>query len=165
MLLLIPGVWFLVLRPQLHTFAKDQTGQVLTGMINEVNPLFTALTPAGIPLPVSESLINQALVVPASSWFTVQDMQLQITPENIQFSFQVHVALFTFACAITSVPKVVNGQIEIQTMTISGPVNLVISADDLKAEVNGYLQQLHERMQRPIAALTLADHLLWITLG
>lgn len=165
LLLLLTGAWFFALRPPLHAMAEEQMGQVLSATMGQVNPLLTALVPAGIPLPVNETMISKALVIPKSSWFTIQNMQLSITPENILANFQVQLPMLTFPCTITSVPQVVNGQVVINDMKVDGPISLVMSTDEMKAEVNTYLSQLRERMHRPITALTLEDHFLWVTLG
>lgn len=114
LLAVLTGAWFFALRPALHSLAENQIGEVLSSGMGEINPIATALVPAGIPLPVPESLISGALVMPTSSWFTIQNMQLNITPQAINVSFQVKVALFTFSCTVTTVPQVVNGQAENQ---------------------------------------------------
>ena len=165
LLALFIGAWVAFIRPSLHSLAEQQMGNVLSSSLNQVNPLLTALVPAGIPLPVPEAIISQGLVVPTSSWFTIQDMQLAITAQSINVSFQVQVAAFTFTCGVDTVPEVVNGKVDIQSMTVSGPIGIVMSSDEMKAEVNSYLSQLYGRLNRPINSLVLEDGFLLVTLG
>lgn len=159
------GTWFLVLRPPLHTIAEQQMGEILSTEMGHVNPALTTLIPAGIPLPLHEELINRTLVLPSSSWYSIQHLQLRVTPENVSTSFQVQTALGAFSSTVTSVPQVINGQVVIATMTVDGPLSLVMSPDEMKAEVNSYLAQFQARTHRSITALSLADHVLWLTFG
>ena len=159
------GAWFLALRPFLHAMARQRMDEILSTEISQVNPALTALIPAGIPLPLPDVLINNVLVLPSSSWYSIQHLQLRITPENISATFQVQTALGSFPSTITSVPQVVDGQVVIATMDVDGPLTLVMSSDEMKTKVNSFLAQLQARIHRPIAALTLADHVLWITFG
>jgi hypothetical protein len=165
LLALFAGSWFALIRPSLHSLAEQQMGNVLSSSLNQVNPLLTALIPAGIPLPVPEAIITQGLVVPTSSWFTIENMQLSITSESMNVTFQVQVAAFTFTCGVATVPEVVHGQAEIQSMTVSGPIGIVMTSDEMKAEVNSYLSQLYSRLNRPISSLTLEDGFILVTLG
>lgn len=159
------GAWLLALRPFLHAMARQRMSEILSTEISQVNPALTALIPAGIPLPVPEALMNNVLVPPSSSGYSIQHLQLHITPENISATFQVQTALGSFPSTITSVPQVIDGKVVIATMDVDGPLALVMSPDEMKAEVNSALAQLQARINRPITMLTLADHMLWLTFG
>lgn len=165
LVLVLSGVWAFVLRPSLHATAEDQMGQMLSASMEKINPLATMLVPPAIPLPVGEDLIQQALVLPPPSWFSIQDLRLTIAPDGIHVTFQAHVAAFSFACTIVSIPRVLNGQVIVDKLTVDGPITMVMTSDEMKAVVNSYLGKLHDRVRRPITALTLADHYIWVTLG
>lgn len=165
LVLLLVGSWNFAVRPWLHSMAADQMGKVLNGSLEQINPLATLLIPAGIPLPVPESLIAQALVAPTSSWFTIQDMQLSVTSANIRFAFQVQVGSFTFTCGVTTIPEAVNGQLDVKSISVDGPIGIVMTADEMKAQINTYLSQVHDRINRPFKSFTLEDGFIVITFG
>ena len=102
---------------------------------------------------------------PQSSTFAIENLQLSITPENISTSFVVHAAGFSFACSIITVPKIVDGHVKLASLSVSGPISLVMSSDEMKTEVESYLDKLEDRTHRPVAKLTLAAHFIWVTLG
>lgn len=165
LLALLIGSWFALIRPALHSTAERQLGDILSSSLDRVDPLFTAFVPAGLPLPVPASAISQALVAPTSIWFTIQNMQLSITPMSINVTFQVQIAAFTFFCGIDAVPEVAGGRVDIKSLTVIGPIDIVMSPDEMKMEVNLYLSKLHDRINRPINALTLTTGFILVTLG
>jgi hypothetical protein len=162
---LIIGGWNFVARPYLHSLAADQMGKALDDSMNQINPALILLAPPAIALPVNENIITQNLILPTSSNFSMQNFHLTISPTNITVSFDVQAAFLGFSTTIVTVPQVVDGGVVVKDMTVSGPITLIMTSDEMKAEVNSYLAKLKTRMKRSIASLTLQDHQLLVTLG
>ncbi len=84
LIIVLAGVWFLALRPYLHSVAQSQLDSTLTSAVNQINFPQLSQVPAGVPLPplkVTEDQINNSYLPslrdPSSP---VQNMHIQITP-------------------------------------------------------------------------------------
>ena len=154
LLVLVAG-WFFGLRPYLHGLAQSQIDSVLTNAIDQINPLgIPLLPPGGAPIPVSETAINNLIVLNTTPSDPVQQMHMTITPAGLRLDFQA----YGFPCTITGVPQAINGQLVITNVTVQGIDSLIISPDELTATLNAHLRDASARLHRDISGVLLKDH-------
>ncbi len=79
--------------------------------------------------------------------------------------FQLATPIVTMSNAITGVPKVVNGKLQMSNVTVEGPVGLVMSPDDITALLNKHFADAQTHLQRPISSVQLKDHEMDLILG
>ncbi len=154
LLVLVAG-WFVGLRPYLHGLAQSQIDSVLSNAINQINPAVVAAIPAGpATINVSETAINNLIVLNTAPSDPVQQMHMTITPAELRLDFQA----YGFACDITGLPQVSNGQLVITNVAVEGIVGLIMSPDEVTATLNNYLHNTGVKLRRNVTGVTLKDH-------
>ena len=88
LLILIGGGWFLVARPYLDNLAQAKLNSALTDAVNHI-PAQVAAIPAGQVVPVTETLLNNLLVLQSSPDDLVKNMQIHITSSQMSMDFSV----------------------------------------------------------------------------
>jgi hypothetical protein len=159
LLVLVAGGWFFGVRPYLNSMAQSKLNNVLTQAINNI-PAQVSLLPAGqVKIPVGA--LNNLLVLSSSPSDIVQNPHLSITPNNMQFTFQV----YGMTSTATAVPTVSNGHLVVTNMTISGIAGLILSPDELTTIVNQHLADAQSKINHTITAVQLKNQELDLTLG
>ncbi len=154
LIVLVAG-WFFGLRPYLHGLAQSQIDSVLSNAINQINPVGIPLLPPGIDsIPVSETAINNLIVLNTAPSDPVQQMHMTITPAGLRLDFQA----YGFPCTVTGVPQAINGQLVITNVTVQGIDSLIISPDELTTTLNAHLRDASARLHRNISGVLLKDH-------
>src|SRR5258708_35523157 len=121
LLVLVAG-WFVGLRPYLHSLAQSQMDGCLSSAVNQIPSAQLALLPPGpASLPVTETPMNNLIVLNIAPSNTGQQMHITITHGGLRLDFQV----YGFACTVTGVPEARNGQLVITNVTEGGVVALV----------------------------------------
>lgn len=159
LLILIGGGWFLVARPYLNNLAQTKLDSALTDAVNHIPPEVAA-APAG-PVPISEKLLNNLLVLSSSPNDLVKNMQIHITASQMRLEFQV----FGFSCAVTGIPQVNHGQLVITNVNIEGIASLILTSDDITALVNRQLATAQQRIKHSIVSVNMKDQELDLLLG
>jgi len=154
-LLVLAAGWFFGLRPYLHGLAQSQIDSVLSNTIDQINPVDTALIPpVRVSIPVSETAINNLIVLNTAPSNPVQQMHMTITPAGLRLDFQA----YGFPCTITGVPQAINGQLVITNVTVQGIVSLIISPEELTATLNAHLRDASAKLHRNVSGVILKDH-------
>ena len=154
LLVLVAG-WFVGLRPYLHGLAQSQIDGVLSNAVNQIPPAQLSLIPPGPrSVPVTETTINNLIVLNIAPSDPVQQMHITITPGGLRLDFQV----YGFACTMTGVPEARNGQLVITNVTEGGVVALVMSPDELTATLNAHLHDAVTKLNRNVTGVTLKNH-------
>jgi hypothetical protein len=161
LLLVVVGAWFLGVRPYLHGLVQSQVDQVLTNSTNQVNPLLVARIPAGTRIAVSETEINDILTMEHTPSDPLQNVQMHVTPGGLRLDFQA----YGFPCAVTGVLQALQGQLVMHNVTVEGIISLVMSSEEMGAELNQQLANVQQRLQRPIRQVQLQNQQLTLTLG
>ena len=154
LLVLVAG-WFVGLRPYLHGLAQSQIDGVLSSAVDQIPPAQLSLIPPGPrSVPVTETTINNLIVLNIAPSDPVQQVHITITPGGLQLDFQV----YGFACTVTGVPEALNGQLVITNVTVGGVVALIMSPDELKATLNAHLHDAVTKLNRNVTGVTLKNH-------
>ncbi len=160
LLILIGGGWFLVARPYLDNLAQSKLDSALTDAVNHI-PVQVAAVPAGTSVPVTETLLNNLLVLQSSPNDLVKNMQIQITSSQMRMQFTV----FGFSSAVTAVPQVNQGKLVVTNVQIEGLASLILTADEVTALANRHLADAQQRINHSIASVQLKDHELDLVFG
>ena len=163
-IVVLVGAWIFGMRPYLHSLAEDQLDPALSSAVDQIDFSVLSQLPAGVPvrLRVTEDEINNFYLplvhVPSSP---VQNMQIQITANDLQLDFTV----YGFSGDITGRPTLVNGNLMVTDVSVGGITGLVMSPDEMTTLLNKHLADVQARIQRPINEVLLLDHELDIVLG
>ncbi len=160
LLILIGGGWFLVARPYLDNLAQSKLDSALTDAVNHI-PAQVAAVPAGTSVPVTETLLNNLLVLQSSPNDLVKNMQIQITSSQMRMEFSV----FGFSSAVTAVPQVNQGKLVVTNVQIEGLASLILTSDEITALVNRHLADAQQRINHSISSVQLKDHELDLVFG
>ena len=153
-LLVLAAGWLFGLRPYLHGLAQSQIDSVLSNTINQINPVEGVLIPPGrASIPVSETALNNLIVLNTAPSDPVQQMHMTITPAGLRLDFQA----YGFPCTVTGVPRAINGQLVMTNVTVQGIASLIISPDELTATLNAHLRDASARLHRNISGVLLKD--------
>jgi hypothetical protein len=159
LVVLVAGGLYFVARPYVDSMAQAKLNNVLTQAVNNI-PAQVTLLPAG-KVKVPEGALNNLLVLESSPSDIVQNPQISITPDNMQFTFQV----YGMTSTATGVPAVSNGNLVVTNVTISGIASFILSPDELTTIVNQHLADAQSRINHSITAVQLKSHELDLTLG
>jgi zinc-ribbon domain len=159
LVVIIAGAWSFVLQPFLHNLAEDQLNQALSAAVNQI-PSGASTLPTN-SLKISETVINNLIVLNTSPSSPIQSPSTHITPANIRIDFQ----LYGQPCSITAVPEVQNNRLVATNTTVSGIIGLVLSPNDITSIVNQHLAAAQSRLQHPVKNVQLKDHEVDLTLG
>lgn len=160
---LLLALWFLGLRPLLHTFAQNQVDQLLSSAVNQL-PANASLAPAGIMV-VRDNEINNLITLNSAPSDPLQHTQVHITPNGVRIDFQV----YGFPCTVTGLPQIINGplhgQLVVTNVKVEGIVALIMSPDEVTSLVNRHLADAQARLKHPVLGLSLKDQELDLLLG
>ncbi|MEO8955899.1 MAG: zinc ribbon domain-containing protein [Ktedonobacteraceae bacterium] len=160
LLILIGGGWFLVVRPYLDNLAQAKLDNALTDAVNHI-PAQVAAVPAGTQVPITETLLNNLLVLQSSPDDLVKNMQIHITSSQMRMEFSV----FGFASAVTAVPQVNQGKLVVTNVQIEGIASLILTSDEITALANRHLADAQQRINHSITSVQLKDHELDLVFG
>lgn len=160
LVVIIAGGWTFVFRPFLHNLAEDQLNQALSAAVNQIPSGEAAALPTS-SLKISETVINNLIVLNTSPSSPIQSPATHITPANIEIDFQ----LYGQPCSITSVPAIQNNQLVATNTTVSGVIGLVLSPSDITTIVNQHLAAAQNRLGRSVKSVQLKEHEIDLTLG
>ncbi|SRR6266566_4240022 len=156
LLLVLVAGWFVGLRPYLHGLAQRQVDGVLSNAVNQINPAQMPFIPPGqqVTVPVSETAINNLIVLNTAPSDPVQQIHMTIAPGGMRLDFQV----YGFACTVTGVPQAVNGQLVMSNVTVQGIVFLIMSPDELTATLDAHLHDATTKLQHAVSGVILKNH-------
>jgi hypothetical protein len=136
----------------LNALAINQINQALSDAINNV-PSQVALLPERDQT-ITDGMANALITQQSSSASPVQNLTIHFTPNNVEIDFNV----FSFSSTITTVPKIVNGQLVATNVTVQGIAGLILSPDDITNVMNTQIRNLETHIQHTITAVTLENH-------
>ncbi len=139
-------------RIALNALAINQINQALSDAINNV-PSQVALLPERDQT-ITDGMVNALITQQSSSASPVQNLTIHFTPNNVEIDFNV----FSFSSTITTVPKIVNGQLVATQVTVQGIAGLILSPDDITNVMNTQIKNLETHIQHTITAVTLENH-------
>lgn len=163
LLIILVGAWVFALRPYLHSQAQNQLNSALSNAVNQIDFSPLSQAPAGVPIPlkITEDNINNfylpLLHVPSSP---VQNMHIQITPNEMRLDFTV----YGLASDIAGKPTLINGNLAITNVSVGGAAGLAMSSDEMTALLNQHLADVQAHLHRPITSISLINHELDIIL-
>ena len=153
-LVLVAG-WFVGLRPYLHELVQTEIDGVLTNAVDQIDRVpISNVSPGPLSIPLSEMTINNLIVLYSAPSDPVQHMKMQITSRTLRVDFQV----YGFACDITLVPSVSNGQLIVGHVTVEGIVALIMSSDEITSIVNAHLRDARAKLRRDVDGVVLKNH-------
>src|SRR5258708_35898366 len=154
LLVLVAG-WFVGLRRYLHGLAQSQIDGVLSSAVNQIPPAQLSLIPPGPrSVPVTETTMNNLIVLNIAPSDPVQQMHITITQGGLRLDFQV----YGFACTVTGVPEALNGQLVITNVTAAGVGAVVMSPHKLTATLKAHLHDAVTKLNRNVTGVTLKNH-------
>lgn len=159
--IIVGGLWFFVLRPYAHDIAIKQMDTAMNAAVEQIPSAQTQALPPGTPLPVRQIVLNNLLVLNIAPSDPVQNTNIQISPSSVRLDFK----LYGQPCTITGVPQAQNGKLVATSVTVSGIVGLVVSADDITALLNKHLADAQTRLNHTVTAVHLMNQEMDITLG
>jgi hypothetical protein len=160
LLVIILGGWLFIGRPLAHSIVEQELDKAMSAAVEKI-PTQAALLPAGTMLPVQENALNNLIVLNLSPSSPVQQPTTRITPTGIRIEFQV----YGQQCAISGVPTVVNGQLTATNVQVEGLLGLILSPEELTAQLNRHLGDAQARLKHSMRSAQLKDHELDLTLG
>lgn len=135
----------------LNAFAISQINQALSDAITNV-PSQVALLPERDQT-ITDSMVNALITRQNSSSSPVQNLTIHFTHNDVEIDFNV----FSFSSTITTVPKIVNGQLVATNVTVQGIAGLILSPDDITNVMNTQIKNLQTHIQHTITAVTLEN--------
>ena len=159
LLVLIVGGWFFGLQPYLNKMAHTKLDETLTDAVNNIPPEISQL-PAG-PVPLSEQVLNNLLVLASAPNDIVKNPQIHITSTQARMEFQV----YGFPCAVTGVPQVNSGHLTLTNVNIEGIAALILSPDEITTLVNRHLADAQTKLNHSIDSVQLKDQEVDLVLG
>lgn len=161
-LLLLVAAWFIVLRPYLHGIAQSQVDGVLTNAVNQIDPTQLSVIPRGrTSVPITETTVNNLIVLNSSPSDPVQQMHMTITPGGLRLDFQA----YGFSCDVTGVPQASNGQLVMTNVKVEGIAALIMSPDEMTSILNAHLHDATARLHRDVTGVVLKEQEIDIQLG
>ncbi|HEY7417916.1 MAG TPA: zinc ribbon domain-containing protein [Ktedonobacteraceae bacterium] len=151
------AAWFLAVRPYLHGLAEKEINHALSSAINQIPQLPQVPPGVVIPersIPLSETFLNNVITLDSSPSSPVQNAKVSISPQNFKLTFQT----FGFDNTVTQVPEVKNGQLVATNVSISGPLLLIMTPDEMTGILNQNFATAQQRIQMPIHGVQLKDH-------
>ena len=71
---------------------------------------------------------------------------------------RIEFKIYGFSCAISGVPKAINGELVATNVTVEGIISLIMTPQELTAIFNQHLQDAHARLHHNVQTVTLKDH-------
>jgi hypothetical protein len=159
LILIVGAGWIFAIRPYLHNLAMTRLDQTMSSAAEQIPPQ-AALLPPG-PVVIRDAAIQNMIVLNLAPSDPIKNPVAQITPSGVHLDFQ----LYGLPCSIGTVPTTVNGQLTATNVTISGPISLIMSPDDLTTLMNKHLVQAQARLKHRIMSVTLQQHQMTLQLG
>ncbi len=153
------GAWILVLRPMIHQQVQDKVDQSMTQAINQI-PTAAQQLPEG-PIEVQERLLNNLLVLSSSPSSTIQKPVIQVKQDGVRLAFQV----YSYDNAVTFTPQANKGQLTATNVRVEGPMQLVMSPEEIQQTLDKHFTEAQNRIKHPIQAVFLKDQAIQLQLG
>lgn len=157
LIVLVVGGWFLIARPMLHAYAQGQLDQILSSATSEVLPV----PPPINALAATETQLDNLIVLNSSPSSPITNAAAHISPGGVLLTFN----LYGFSCSVSAIPQASNGGIIVTHVQVSGIIALVMSADELTADLNSHLHDVTSNLHRTITDVTLKNGEIDIALG
>lgn len=138
----------------LNVYAMNQINQTLSDAINTIPVEVAAVDTNNQPIPIKEEAVNALIDRQSSASSPVQNLTVHFTPQDVEIDFNI----FAFSSTITTIPKIVNGQLVATNVSIQGIAALVLSPNDVTNLINTQITNLQAHIQHTITAVTLEDH-------
>ncbi len=135
----------------LNAYAINQINQTFSDAINTI-PSAVAILPERDQT-ITEGQVNTLISLKSSAFSPVQNLTVHFTPNDVEVDFNV----FSFSSTITTVPKIVNGELVATNVTIQGLAGLILSPDDITNLMNTQFRNLETHIQHTITAVTLEN--------
>ena len=164
LLLVVGASWIFGVQPYIHSVAQTQLDNAMSNAVQQIPPQAAQL-PAGSTISVQESTVTNLIVLNLAPSNPIKQPAVSITPQGVRLDFQIVTPLVTMSSAITGVPKVVNGQLQMSNVTEEGPVGLVMSPSDITTLLNKHFAEAQTRLQHPIKSVQLKDHEMDLIIG
>jgi hypothetical protein len=152
LLLVIGAGWVLAIRPYVHNLAESQLDSAMGSAVQQIPPQ-SALLPPGSTLTVTENALTNLVVLNVAPSSPVQQPVAKITPAGVRLEFQ----LYGNPCAISGVPKAVDGKLVATNVKIEGLVGLVMSPEEFTPLLNKHLANATQKLQHNIQSVELKD--------
>lgn len=136
----------------LNAYAINQINQELSDAINNI-PAAVALLPERDQT-ITDGMVNALITQQSSATSPVKNLTIHFTPNNVEIDFNI----FAFSSTITTVPKIVNGQLVATNVTVQGIAGLILSPDDITNVMNTQITNMETHIQHTITAVTLENH-------
>jgi hypothetical protein len=149
---ILTGAWFLGIRPYVHNLAQAELEQALDAPESQLQLAMLALPPGPQTIRGSENSMNTYLSAHDSD--PIQNLHMTILPAGMDLSFSV----YGQDCAITAIPVVTNGVIQMTNVQVQGVLALIMSSDELTSELNNNLQTFSDQMTHKVSKITLLEH-------
>lgn len=148
-----------VVRPILHNMAVQQINNIMTQAVNQIPPQLSQLPPG--PVVIQQDALNNLVTLNTAPSDPVQHTNVQITPNNLEFNFQIYGQNGT----ITGVPQAQGGKLVLTNATVSGLIGLILSPDDITGIFNQHMADAQARLNHQIASVQLASHQMTLLLA
>ncbi|MBE3558913.1 MAG: zinc ribbon domain-containing protein [Ktedonobacteraceae bacterium] len=152
--------WFLLGRPYAHDIAQAELDRALSSAVNQI-PAQASQLPPGYTLAVSESTLNNLIVLNLAPSNPVKQPVTKITPAGVRIEFQI----YGLACAISGTPQAQDGKLVAANVTTEGPVSLVMSSQEMATLLNRHLADAQAKIGHPVRQVRLKDHEMNLVLG
>lgn len=155
----LAGAWFLGVRPYLHNLVQSELDQALNPPESQMLLAMLALPPGKEVIRGSENSMN--LYLSGHDTDQVQNLHMTITPAGLNLSFTA----YGQNCAISALPVVTNGQLQVTNVQVQGVLGLIMSNDELTSSLNSNLQSFSAEMTHKITKITLLEHEIDVQFG
>lgn len=159
LVLILAAAWVFAIRPYLHNLAMTQLDHAMSSATEQIPPQ-AALLPPG-PVVIREAAIQNLIVLNLAPSDPIKNPVAQITPSGVRLDFQS----YALPNSISLVPATVNGQLTATHVTLSGPISLILSPDDLATLMNKHLADAQARLKHRIMSVNLQQHEMTLQLG
>ncbi len=151
LLLGLSMAWLFVIRPPLHNLAIAEINTALDRKEENIYPPPFFLP--GIPIPIQEQTLTELLTPNGGASDPIKNPVAHITPSNVRLDFQV----YGFSCAITGVPRVLNGHLVVSDVNIEGIVRFIMSPDEMTTLLDTHLSHAQELFQHSVTNVQLQN--------
>lgn len=173
----LAGVWFLVLRPQIHQMVLDKLDSSMAQAVNQVPPLNQLPLPplSLLPIPqqlkqlppITEGTLDTVMNATLSPSDQIRNLQFHITEQNVSMNFSVQPDYLPFGipCTVSFVPMIdAQGNVIVTQVNIQGLATLILSGDDITPIINRHLKDAMTRLNNPVSSIQLQQGAIIITL-
>jgi len=144
--------WIFYLRPTIHDMAQTRLDAAMSSAIKQIPSVPDQLSIGS--LPVTETEITNLIAGNLAPTDPMRQVQTTINANSVRVAFQ----FYGFPCAVTTVPKVVNGQLVATSVNVEGIAMLIMSPDEMMTLLNKHLVEAQIQIKHSIKSVQLKDH-------